>query len=67
MLPTGQIHTVGRTDPLDTFYHLILPATVLAIVNAAPLVRYTRASMLDVAQQRVRHDGPRRRAWRTGS
>jgi peptide/nickel transport system permease protein len=29
-------------------YHLILPATVLAIVNAAPLVRYTRASMLDV-------------------
>ena len=48
VLPTGQVHTVGKTDPIDTFYHLILPATVLAIVNAAPLVRYTRASMLEV-------------------
>jgi peptide/nickel transport system permease protein len=48
VLPTGQMHTVGRTDPLDVVYHLILPATVLAIINAAPLVRYTRASMLDV-------------------
>ena len=48
VLPTGQVHTVGRTDPIDLVYHLILPATVLAIVNAAPLVRYTRASMLDV-------------------
>jgi peptide/nickel transport system permease protein len=47
VLPTGQLHTVGRTDPIDAVYHLILPATVLAIVNAAPLVRYTRASMLD--------------------
>jgi peptide/nickel transport system permease protein len=48
VLPTGQLHSVGRTDPIDAVYHLILPATVLAIVNAAPLVRYTRASMLDV-------------------
>lgn len=48
VLPTGQAHTVGRTDPVDTVYHLILPATVLAIINAAPLVRYTRASMLEV-------------------
>ena len=48
ILPTGQMHTVGRTDPIDVVYHLILPATVLAIVNAAPLVRYTRASMLEV-------------------
>ena len=38
----------GRPTSVDAFYHLILPATVLAIVNAAPLVRYTRASMLDV-------------------
>ena len=48
MLPTGQVHTVGQDRSVDAFYHLILPATVLAIVNAAPLVRYTRASMLDV-------------------
>lgn len=47
-LPTGQVHTVGRTDIADLIHHLILPATVLAIVNAAPLIRYTRASMLEV-------------------
>lgn len=47
-LPTGQVHTIGRTDALDLVHHLILPATVLAIVNAAPLIRYTRASMLEV-------------------
>ena len=47
-LPTSQPHTPGRTDIGDGIYHLILPASVLAIVNAAPLVRYTRASMLDV-------------------
>ena len=48
ILPTSEIHTVGRTDIPDAIHHLILPASVLAIVNAAPLVRYTRASMLDV-------------------
>jgi peptide/nickel transport system permease protein len=48
LLPTSEIHTVGRTDIPDALWHLILPAGVLAIVNAAPLVRYTRASMLDV-------------------
>jgi peptide/nickel transport system permease protein len=48
ILPTSEIHTVGRTDIPDAVHHLILPACVLAIVNAAPLVRYTRASMLDV-------------------
>lgn len=48
ILPTSEIHTVGRTDIPDAIHHLILPAGVLAIVNAAPLVRYTRASMLDV-------------------
>ena len=47
-LPTGQPHTTGRTDALDLAWHLILPASVLAIINAAPLVRYTRASMLEV-------------------
>jgi peptide/nickel transport system permease protein len=47
-LPTSGQHTSGKNDLPDMLYHLILPATVLAIVNAAPLVRYTRASMLDV-------------------
>jgi peptide/nickel transport system permease protein len=47
-LPTSEVHTPGRTDLADAIRHLILPASVLAIVNAAPLARYTRASMLDV-------------------
>ncbi|TMG25242.1 MAG: ABC transporter permease [Chloroflexi bacterium] len=47
-LPTSDQHTAGKSDFPDALYHLVLPASVLAIVNAAPLVRYTRASMLDV-------------------
>lgn len=48
ILPTSELHTVGRSDIPDALRHLVLPAGVLAIVFAAPLVRYTRASMLDV-------------------
>ena len=48
LVPTSELHSPGRTDIPDAIHHLILPATVLAIVNAAPLARYTRASMLDV-------------------
>ena len=48
LVPTSLLHSPGRTDLLDAIHHLILPASVLAIVNAAPLARYTRASMLDV-------------------
>lgn len=48
LFPTSLIHSPGRTDIADLIHHLILPASVLAIVNAAPLARYTRASMLDV-------------------
>jgi peptide/nickel transport system permease protein len=47
-LPTSAPHTAGKDDFPDALFHLILPASVLAIVNAAPLVRYSRASMLDV-------------------
>jgi peptide/nickel transport system permease protein len=47
-LPTSSLHTADHNDIPDALLHLILPATVLAIVNAAPLLRYTRASMLDV-------------------
>lgn len=46
--PTSELHSTNRTDLADALWHVALPATVLAIVNAAPLVRYTRASMLDV-------------------
>lgn len=47
-LPTSQPFTAGKDSIPNRIHHLILPAIVLAIVNAAPLVRYTRASMLDV-------------------
>jgi peptide/nickel transport system permease protein len=48
IFPTSLLHSPGRTDILDALHHLVLPASVLAIVNAAPLARYTRAAMLDV-------------------
>ncbi|MFN8619156.1 MAG: ABC transporter permease [Chloroflexota bacterium] len=48
VLPTSMLHTYGRTDVPDALQHLVLPAIVLAVVNAAPLARYTRAAMLDV-------------------
>ena len=48
IFPTSELQSTNRTDIPDALWHVVLPASVLAIVNAAPLVRYTRASMLDV-------------------
>jgi peptide/nickel transport system permease protein len=36
---------------LERLYHLILPASVLGIVNSALITRFTRASMLDVMSE----------------
>ena len=47
-LPTSQPFTAGKDSIPNRIHHLIMPAVVLAIVNAAPLTRYTRASMLEV-------------------
>lgn len=47
-LPTSGMHTLGDDSLGDLVKHLVLPASVLAIGFAAPLLRYTRASMLDV-------------------
>ena len=48
-LPTGGLFNVHDEFSLEgRISHLILPATVLATVYAAPLMRYTRAGMLDV-------------------
>lgn len=47
-LPTSGMHTLGEDSLADLVKHLMLPASVLAIGFAAPLLRYTRASMLDV-------------------
>lgn len=51
-LPTAGMVTIG-TPPsfLDSLRHLILPASVLGLAQAAPLIRYARSSMLEVIRQ----------------
>jgi peptide/nickel transport system permease protein len=49
VLPVGELFTFGKeSDPLDRLAHLVMPAMILGFANAAQLMRYTRASMLDV-------------------
>ena len=49
LLPSGGIQTLGSPESAaDFLVHLILPAGVLGLAGAAPLLRYTRASMLEV-------------------
>jgi peptide/nickel transport system permease protein len=49
LLPVGELYTFGKeNDIVDRLAHLAMPAAILGLANAAPLVRYTRASMLDV-------------------
>jgi len=51
-LPTASMNTVGKPVTfLDSLHHLILPATVLGLAEAAPLIRYIRSSMLEVVRQ----------------
>lgn len=51
-LPSSGMYTVGgQASFFDSFSHLILPATVLGLAEAAPLIRYTRSSMLEVIRQ----------------
>ncbi len=42
------MHDLGNESFWDLVEHMILPSSVLAIGLAAQLIRYTRASMLDV-------------------
>jgi len=49
ILPSGGIQTLGQDPSASNFlWHLILPAMVLGLGSAAPLLRYTRAAMLEV-------------------
>lgn len=51
-LPTSGMYTIGRPRDLwDTISHMILPATALGLAQAAPIIRYTRASMLETIRQ----------------
>ncbi len=46
-LPTAGMATVGQPPSfVDSLRHLVLPATVLGLGFAAPLIRYARSSML---------------------
>ena len=49
LLPSGGVQTLGKPSGLADFaWHIILPASVLGLSSAAPLLRYTRAAMLEV-------------------
>ncbi len=51
-LPSGGLSTIGAKGSfIDSVKHLILPAVVLGLAEAAPLIRYTRSSMLEVIRQ----------------
>src|SRR5215218_878661 len=52
ILPSAGMVTVGQDPTIgDALWHLILPAVVLGLAEAAPLIRYTRSSMLEVIRQ----------------
>lgn len=52
ILPAAGMATVGQAPTLtDALWHLVLPAVVLGLAEAAPLIRYTRSSMLEVIRQ----------------
>jgi peptide/nickel transport system permease protein len=51
-LPTSGMATIGAPPTfLNGLHHLILPAGVLGLAQAAPLIRYARSSMLEVIRQ----------------
>lgn len=70
VLPAGGAATVG-TDPsfIDRVRHLVLPATVLAAVTTAELLRYTRSAARTAFDQpfvrmaRAKGTGDRRVHW----
>lgn len=52
VLPTADISTFGEPFSLgDRLRHLVLPSSILGLANAAPLMRYTRASVLEVLRR----------------
>ncbi|MFN8619984.1 MAG: ABC transporter permease [Chloroflexota bacterium] len=52
LIPVGGMTTVGQDfDVVDYLRHLALPALILGFGYAAILLRYTRASMLEVINQ----------------
>jgi peptide/nickel transport system permease protein len=51
-LPSAGMATIGQPPSfVDSAKHLILPAVVLGLGQAAPLIRYARSSMLETVRQ----------------
>ncbi|MBA2521380.1 MAG: ABC transporter permease, partial [Chloroflexia bacterium] len=51
-LPTAGMATIGAPPSFpDALHHLVLPAVVLGLAQAAPIIRYTRSSMLETIRQ----------------
>ena len=52
LFPAGGMHTLGQEESvIDTIHHLALPAMILSASYIATMLRYTRASMLDVISE----------------
>jgi peptide/nickel transport system permease protein len=51
-LPSGGMYTLGQEkNAMDLLKHLIMPASILSILNVAGWNRYIRASVLEVMSQ----------------
>jgi peptide/nickel transport system permease protein len=42
---------IGINHAMDVINHMILPTVVLALINTASLMRYTRSSMIEIVKQ----------------
>lgn len=52
LFPAGGMRTLGQPEStLDLLHHLALPAMILGVGYVASMLRYTRASMLDVINE----------------
>ncbi len=52
LFPAGGMHTLGQEESvIDTLHHLALPALILSANYIASMLRYTRASMLDIISE----------------
>jgi peptide/nickel transport system permease protein len=50
-LPVGGMNTHGKSDLLDTLWHLVLPVTALSLGWIAWYSRFLRSSMMDVLHE----------------
>jgi peptide/nickel transport system permease protein len=65
LLPSSGRATPGSGDLVDRLQHLVMPATVLAVVQAASWSRYLRGSMIETLAQPFIAGGAGARSHRT--